>query len=108
MKFSLAVQSIFFQTFLTSLEIHLLPLDKSKAEAYRLGVHKVVLTDDGVGVEYMKYHGATGTDDSDDTLQDGKTVRSVYRLIRDLSCILHLNYNHVSHGQSWHYLCRLG
>jgi len=38
----------------------------------------------------MKYHSAGVTEDSDDTVQDGKNVRSIYRLIKDLSSISHL------------------
>jgi len=38
----------------------------------------VVLTDDVLGVEYMKYHCAAGdTEDSGVTVQDGKNVRSI-------------------------------
>ena len=64
----------------------------SQAGAYRLSVRKVVLTDGGVGVKYMKYHSAGGIDDSDDIVQDGKNVHSIYRLIKDLSSISHLKY----------------
>ena len=53
-------------------------------------IRSSILTDDGVGVEYMKYHSAGVTEDSDDTVQDGKNVRSIYRLIKDLSSISHL------------------
>ena len=66
------------------------PLDMSQARAYRLGVRKVVLTDDDVGVKYMKYHSAGGIDDSDDIVQDGKNVHSIYGLMKDLSSISHL------------------